>query len=402
MDIVGEIRAFNANREAERLHIKYDHMRASSFAFFRGGCHLFYDQLPQGGIFKSAPLTWVCGDLHIENFGSYKGDNRLVYFDLNDFDEAALAPVSWELVRMLTSIRMWASGVGAPTKQEEALCASFLNTYATELAKGKSYWFERETATGLIQSLLDNLRTRNRAQFLNTRTTLKGKRRRLLTDGRRALPASPKQRLQVSEFMTAFAQTQAHPEFYKVLDIARRIAGTGSLGVERYAILVEGKGSPDHNYVLDMKQCLPASLAPFLKAAKFAQPKWQTQAERVVNIQHKMQAMPIAFLQAVTMGEQSYVLRGLQPSEDRVAFDFTRHSLSDIHGTLSDMGKLTAWAELRSAGHGGSANVDDLMAFAVRKKWRLKLLDISQDLSAQVKHDALLFNEAYDDHALID
>ena len=32
-----------------------------------------------------------------------------------------------------------------------------------------------------------------------------------------------------------------------MLDVARRIAGTGSLGVERYAILVEGKGSPDIN-----------------------------------------------------------------------------------------------------------------------------------------------------------
>ena len=41
-----------------------------------------------------SPVCWICGDLHIENFGSYKGDNRLVYFDLNDFDESILAPVS--------------------------------------------------------------------------------------------------------------------------------------------------------------------------------------------------------------------------------------------------------------------------------------------------------------------
>ena len=79
-------------------------MRASAFAFMRGTCHLFYDQLPRSGVFKSAPPVWVCGDLHLENFGSYKGDNRLVYFDINDFDEAALAPVSWDLVRLLTSL----------------------------------------------------------------------------------------------------------------------------------------------------------------------------------------------------------------------------------------------------------------------------------------------------------
>jgi uncharacterized protein (DUF2252 family) len=72
-------------------------MRASPFAFLRGSCHLFYDRLPRGGIFRSSPLAWSCGDLHLENFGSFKGDNRLVYFDINDFDESALAPASWDL-----------------------------------------------------------------------------------------------------------------------------------------------------------------------------------------------------------------------------------------------------------------------------------------------------------------
>ena len=97
MDLVRQIRTFNMGRDHERLQIKYRKLRSSPFVFLRGTCHLFYERLPTGGVFKSAPLTWVCGDLHLENFGSYKGDNRLVYFDLNDFDEAALAPASWEL-----------------------------------------------------------------------------------------------------------------------------------------------------------------------------------------------------------------------------------------------------------------------------------------------------------------
>lgn len=79
-------------RDPERLQLKYSKMRSNAFVFMRATCHLFYDRLPQDDLFKRAPLTWACGDLHLENFGSYKGDNRLVYFDLNDFDEAALAP----------------------------------------------------------------------------------------------------------------------------------------------------------------------------------------------------------------------------------------------------------------------------------------------------------------------
>lgn len=38
------------------------------------------------------------------SYGSYKGDNRLAYFDLNDFDESTLAPCLWEVSRMVASI----------------------------------------------------------------------------------------------------------------------------------------------------------------------------------------------------------------------------------------------------------------------------------------------------------
>ena len=106
MDVVQQIRAFNAGRDSERLAIKYAKMRSDPFVFLRGACHLFYDRLPCKGLFKSAPLVWSCGDLHVENFGSYKGDNRPVYFDMNDFDEGLLAPASWDAVRMLTSLRL--------------------------------------------------------------------------------------------------------------------------------------------------------------------------------------------------------------------------------------------------------------------------------------------------------
>ena len=67
-------------------------MRKSAFAFLRATCHLFYEDLPKSPLLRKVPPVWACGDLHLENFGSYKGDNRLVYFDLNDFDEALLAP----------------------------------------------------------------------------------------------------------------------------------------------------------------------------------------------------------------------------------------------------------------------------------------------------------------------
>jgi len=396
-DAVRQIQTFNAGRDPERLAMKYRAMRASPFAFLRGACHLFYDRLPRGGVFKSTPPVWVCGDLHLENFGSYKGDNRLVYFDLNDFDESALAPASWDLVRFLTSLRVGAEGLSIVESRVQGLCQSFLDAYASSLTSGKAYWVERDTAQGLVRTLLDGLRERPRAGLLDARTVVKHRRRLLRVDGKKALPVSAAQRAAVTRFMQEFAKTRAQPEFFTVLDVARRIAGTGSLGVDRYAILVEGKGSPDGNYLLDLKQALPSSLLPDLK---LAQPKWANEAVRVVAIQRRMQAVSMAFLQPVLFGENPCVLRALQPSEDRVALSGAHQAAGDLDHLVRAMGQLVAWAQLRSAGRDGSATADELIAFGQRKKWREQLLGASQDAAAQVRKDAASFNAAWDDGKL--
>src|ERR1700689_422326 len=98
------IRAFNKSLLPDIVQIKYKEMAENMYRFFRGTCHLYYEDLSKTDSIPPSPLAWICGDLHLENFGSYKGDNRLVYFDLNDFDEALLAPSTWELVRIITSI----------------------------------------------------------------------------------------------------------------------------------------------------------------------------------------------------------------------------------------------------------------------------------------------------------
>ena len=394
MDVIRKIQAFNAEREPERLALKYAKMRGGAFAFMRGSCHLFYERLPHESLFKSAPLAWCCGDLHLENFGSYKGDNRLVYFDINDFDEAALAPASWDLVRMLTSMRIGAEGLGVKPTDIEKLCALFLQTYAASLAQGKSHWVERETAQGMVRELLDGLGERSRAAFLATRTRVKGKQRLLWVDGKKALPVTDVQRHAVSQFMAGFANAQTHPDFYQVLDVARRIAGTGSLGVDRYAILVQGKGSPDGNYLLDLKQAIPSSLMPHLKVA---QPAWETQAHRVVAVQTRMQAIAMAFLHPVLFDGKPFVLRGLQPSEDRVVLGQRGQTLADWERLVQTLAQLVAWAQLRTAGRDGSAIADELIDFGRDPDWADHLLVVSEDCARQVLEDASTFNGAYDE-----
>lgn len=393
VDVVESIRSYNAGRESERLQRKYAAMRRDPFTFLRGTCHRFYAQLPAAKVLSKAPPTWVCGDLHLENFGSYKGDNRLVYFDLNDFDEAALAPCTWELVRLLTSVQIGADSLKLKPAQAQALCHLFLDAYRTALCSGKARWIERDIAEGMVGDLLHGLRGRLRPHFLDSRTERKGKRRALRTDGEKGLPVTRKQRDQVAALIEEIAAHEANPAFYRVLDVARRIAGTGSLGIDRYVILIEGKGSPDGNYLLDLKEATSSSLAPHLK---LAQPNWHSEAERIVAVQRRMQAISPAFLRAVNMGRKSYVLRGLQPTQDRVALNEWNGKLERLEGVLQIMGQLVAWTHLRSSGRDGSATADELIAFGEKRRWPAQLQELANDCTRQVRSDWKAFAKAYD------
>ncbi len=396
MDVQRRIQAFNAGRDPERLRLKYARMRRSPFAFLRGTCHLFYEDLSRSGIFKSAPPAWSCGDLHLENFGSYKADNGLVYFDINDFDEAALAPVTWDLVRLLTSLRLGADYLKVDAAVAANLCRRFIEAYAAALDRAKAYWVERDTAQGLVRTLLEGARDRRRSTFLDVRTERSGKKRLLRVDGSKALPASAAQRAAVTAFMNLFAKSQPEPAFYEVIDVARRIAGTGSLGLDRFVILVRGKGSPDGNQLLDLKAAAPSAMAPFLKTA---QPRWPTEAHRIVGAQVRLQAVPIAFLHPVMFAESPYVLRDLQPSEDRVALGHSARSAADARLLVESLAAIVAWAQLRSAGRQGSAIADELVDFSRRSKWKIKLLAASEECARQAWLDSALFDRAYDEGA---
>ena len=394
--IVDRIRDIKAGRDPERLALKYRAMRATPFAFLRGTCHLFYDELASASPPADAPLVWVCGDLHLENFGSYKGDNRLVYFDLNDFDEAALAPCAWDLARLLVSVLVAARTLGVDAPGALRLCDGFIDAYAGALLTGKARWVERETAQGMARELLDSPRNRTRAQFLDRRTVRSGKHRRIRIDGKKALAVDARQRKRIETFMRGFARTQPKPEFYRLLDVARRIAGTGSLGVERFVLLVEGKGSPDANYLLDLKQALPSTLVPHLEAR---QPRWENEAQRVVCLQQRVQAISPAFLRPVVIDGVAYILKGLQPAEDRVALDLWHGHFDRLRGLMTTLGEIVAWAELRSAGRQGSASADALIAFAGQKQWKARMITVALACQKQVDRDWREFCAAFDDHA---
>lgn len=266
-----------------------------------------------------------------------------------------------------------------------ALCDAFLTSYAKALQGGKAHSIGHDTAAGLIRDLLDAAGRRTRPELLDSRTESQGGKRRLRTDGKRALPVDKTQRARVEQFMAGFASRQESPKFFRLLDVARRIAGTGSLGVERYVLLVEGKGSPDGNYLLDLKKAAPSVLVPYVKAR---QPRWKSEAERVVSIQRHVQAVSQAFLHDVEMNGEPFVLRGLQPSEDRLDLANAKGKQAKLQPVVEAMGRIVAWGQLRSSGWQGSAHAGELIAFGrAADTWLPVLIELAGNLAKQVETD---------------
>ena len=376
---------FNHGRDTEMLKLKYKKLASDQFSFFRGTCHLFYEDLPQDALFNHAPLTWICGDLHLENFGSYKGDNRLVYFDINDFDEAVLAPCTWDLVRFITSIIVGSHAIGINDEEALHLSEIYLKTYTQNLADGKARTVERKTAKNLVKDLLKSLRKRERSKFLDKFTKEKNGKRKLAIDNKRVTKATDTEQKKVRGLIEHWHHTtNQHRDFYQILDIEKRIAGNSSLGLERYIILIAGYGSPDENYVLDLKETPTNSLKPYLQ---ITQPEWENPAARVVAIQNCFQGIAPALLEAINDGEKSYVLKELQPEKDKVHLKAWDGNIGHLESLIQTMAEITAWDQLRSSGRQGSAIADELIAFAQSPTWHNYIIEYACHYSEQVSQD---------------
>jgi uncharacterized protein (DUF2252 family) len=379
---VERILRFNAGRDPVRMEMKYAAMRADPFGFFRGTAHLFYEDWPDSSPLDATPLTWSCGDLHLENFGTFRGVNGLAYFDINDFDEAALAPAGRDLARLATSTVLATGLMRLPANEERALWNAAQMSYADALRHAKPLWIERATARGLIKRLLKAVKRRSQGDLLDTRTRWHRGRRALWIDGVHFLRATAEDRAHVMRGFGRTAFLKANPAYYRVIDIARRIAGTGSLGLQRFAILVHGHGGRNGNVILDLKQAAPSVLAA---SVRVEQPHWNSEAERVVTIQRWFQAVSPPSLHAVRTNGASYILRELQPMEDRLSLEHARDKRKRLETSLRSMTDVLAWDQLRSAGRHGSASVEELEAMGHDRRWCRPLVEYSHTYADVVR-----------------
>jgi uncharacterized protein (DUF2252 family) len=101
IDPVALLIASDRGRIRDLIPMRYGRMAVSAFTFYRGAAAIMASDLAH------APATGVrvqvCGDCHLLNFGGFATPERKLVFDINDFDETAIAPWEWDVKRLTAS-----------------------------------------------------------------------------------------------------------------------------------------------------------------------------------------------------------------------------------------------------------------------------------------------------------
>jgi uncharacterized protein (DUF2252 family) len=377
--------AFNKPLLPDMVPLKYEAMSENAFRFFRGTCHLFYEELAAAKPLSLSPQAWICGDLHLENFGSFRGENGLVYFDLNDFDEGLLAPAAYKVVRLVTSIFIAFETLQIEKEKALKMAELFVRSYCNTLKSAKAISIDPRIAKGILCDFLTSAGKHSEKDILKKRTISKKKKVMLSLEDERHFKLDKNLRKEVRAHINEWIKTSSDgPYNYEIIGLVFRLAGTGSIGVKRYLFLLKSTNTKNKYLLLDMKQARPSSLLPYVYVQQLA---WETDAERITSIQRRMQNVPSALLSTTIFRDEAYVIQELQPVKDAIKFKLLRDDYRGMYQVIDAMGALTASAQLRSGGMQGSGNIDDLCAFGGDEGWQQAVVDYAEAYAAKVDKD---------------
>ncbi len=193
-------------------------MAGNAFVFLRG-TYWRWAELSDGLLadLPDAPAVLAVGDIHLENFGTWRDvDGRLVW-GVNDFDEAASMPYVLDVARLATSAALATTATRAEIAEQ---CDAILSGYSDGLTAPSPIVLDRDWA------------------WLRDRVVV---------------PEDVRQKFWKK--LMACTTQEAPPRFRKALrgampekgvafDTARRVAGTGSLGRPRWIAVADWRGAP--------------------------------------------------------------------------------------------------------------------------------------------------------------
>ena len=156
-EVLTAIRTWNKDIPDTDRQTKYCKMASAPLVFYRGTNHLFWadfaddQRLTRFG--NAETRTWLQGDLHVYNYGSYHNTKGEIVYDLNDFDEAIIADYQYDLWRMAVSLVLIARQNGDLSAEQlsmviDAFTESYLFTidsYRKKKQADKIYFTRKNT-----------------------------------------------------------------------------------------------------------------------------------------------------------------------------------------------------------------------------------------------------------------
>ena len=200
---------------------KHKQMDSSAFPFLRATYYRWAQVWPVVcEDLSGAPLVLSVGDLHVENFGTWRDAEGRLIWGVNDFDEASYLPYSHDLVRLATSARL-AIAANHLSLQDIHACDAILDGYEEGLKAGGRPFVLAE----------DHAWLRDLARSILSDPVAYWKKMRNLPTVKEDIPETA--RVAVEHVLPA-----AGLEY----EVKHRVAGLGSLGHPRYTALSSWAG----------------------------------------------------------------------------------------------------------------------------------------------------------------
>jgi len=346
------------------IPVRIGRMISSPYAFLRGTAGIMaedFARLPATGI---TPV--ICGDAHLGNFGFYASPERQLVFDLNDFDEAHPGAWEWDVRRLVASV--WVAGRQNGSSEDACAGAVFrcVSAYREQIAHlaeqpllARSYErldLDRLRRAATQDALRDEIgraaqraRRRTSDRALPRFTEQRDGTRHIVTEPPLITRPEPADAERIAEALDAYLRTlPSHWARilggYRLVDIAHKVVGVGSVGLRAYVALCEGS-SPDDVVFLQLKQASRSVVARFVHGDS----AWHAhQGQRVVEYQQALQTVSDPLLGWTTGGAHQYYVRQFRDMKGAITVDgIDAAALADYAGIC---GFLLAKGHARTSG----------------------------------------------------
>jgi uncharacterized protein (DUF2252 family) len=345
-------------RVPELVRLKYQMMAESPFAYFRGAAPVMaadLAQLPSTGI-----VSQLCGDAHVRNLGAYAAPDGRLLFDINDFDETIRGPFEWDLKRMCASLVLAGRAAGHKDGSARKAAEACILRYAAQMRVfarmphievGKFLVHRIDLAPPVLAALAKAERATPQHTLEKLTLPASGKPgapRRFRESRPMLMRVTGNRAASVLASLVPYRemlerQRQHLLSFYRPVDVAFKVVGTGSVGLRDYCVYLEGNGPGDPLF-LQIKEEVASAYAPYLPDANPPQHNGQRTAEG----QRAMQIQTDPFLGWTHIGGRQYLVRQLNDHKGSI-------EIEDLAGA-----NLKAYAEvcgeLLARGHGRSGD----------------------------------------------